>query len=205
MKNMTRGISLLLAMVAISGVHAGQPAPGVAGVEVFAKQNPGKRAVTDAHGSFALEGLAPGSYTVTFRSRPAKDTKTPAKTTMMVASTYAIKLQVGTQSVNQGGFSGARLERGVDFPVQLGTDAKIRGQVLGVGYKKMIWIAAEVGSHMSGHWVEADSKEAARFNTNRVSGDDLRKNLQMAPDPHQEGFQGGDSMSKLSGISSPGK
>jgi hypothetical protein len=53
----------------------------------------------------------------------------------------------------------------------------------------MVWIAPEVGSHFPGHWVEADSKEAAAHNSVRISGDDFRNNAQRAPDPHQEGFQ----------------
>ena len=54
----------------------------------------------------------------------------------------------------------------------------------------MVWIAAEIGSHMPGHWVEADSKEASALNRVHVSVDDVRNNLQMARDPHQEGFPG---------------
>lgn len=54
----------------------------------------------------------------------------------------------------------------------------------------MVWIAAEIGSHMPGHWVDADSKEAAARNTVRVSNDDFRNNMQKANDPHQEGFAG---------------
>lgn len=52
----------------------------------------------------------------------------------------------------------------------------------------MVWIAAEIGSHMQGHWVEADSKEAAAHNTVKVTNHDFQNSMQRAPDPHQEGW-----------------
>jgi hypothetical protein len=72
----------------------------------------------------------------------------------------------------------------------VGSGAKVRGQVLAGAVKKMVWIAAALGSHMPGHWADADSKEASAYNRVGVNNDDLRNNLQMARDPHQEGFPG---------------
>ncbi|HEY5074276.1 MAG TPA: hypothetical protein VII34_06220, partial [Pyrinomonadaceae bacterium] len=57
-----RGTLLLFIVFAGSTVYAGQPAPGVAGVEVVVKQSPAKRAVTDARGNFVLDALPSGSY-----------------------------------------------------------------------------------------------------------------------------------------------
>jgi hypothetical protein len=203
MKNITRGILLSTVLFAMPVVY-GEAPKGVAGVAVGVKQNPTKRTVTDAGGNFSLEGLPAGSYTLTIRPQKAKDTKMASTTKAIVAMSYAIKVEGTKRSVNQS-LTSDKLLAGVDVPVEVGAGARVRGQVVATGLKKMVWIAPEVGSHFSGHWVEADSKEAAAHNTNRVSGDDFRKYLQMAPDPHQEGFKGADNISKLSGISNPGK
>jgi hypothetical protein len=199
MKNMTRSILLLSILFAIPAVY-GQNPKGVAGVAVSVKQNPSKHSVTDARGSFSFEGLPAGSYILTFRVQKAKDTKTVSTTQAIVATSYSIKVEGGTRPITQK-LTSDSLIAGVDVPVQLGGGAKLRGQVLAGGLKKMVWIAPEVGSHFPGHWVEADSKEAAAHNTNRISNDDVRNNLQRPIDPHQEGFNGPNSSS----IMVPGK
>ena len=188
MKNMIRSILLLSVLLAMPIVY-GQAPKGVAGVGVVVKQNPTKRTVTDARGNFSLEGLPAGSYTLTIRPQKAQDTKTASTTKVTVATSYSIKVEGTKRPVNQT-LTSDKLLAGVDVPVEVGTGAKVRGQVLAGGLKKMVWIAAELGSHMSGHWVEADSKEASAHNTVRVSNDDFRNNMQMARDPHQEGFPG---------------
>jgi hypothetical protein len=187
----THGILLLSVIVAMPDVYGQAPPPpkGVAGVNVVVKQNPTKRSVTDARGSFSLEGLPAGSYTLTFRPQKAKDTKTASTTKAIVASSYSIKVDGTKRPITKSGLTSDALLAGLDVPVEVGAGAKVRGQVLAGGLKKMVWIAPEVGSHFSGHWVDADSKEAAAHNSERVSGEDFRNNMQRAPDPHQEGFQ----------------
>ena len=69
MKILPRSILLLFVFFAIP-VAYGQTPKGVAGVAVTIKQNPNKRAVTDARGAFAFEGLAPGSIKVEGVSHP---------------------------------------------------------------------------------------------------------------------------------------
>src|SRR6476660_962874 len=203
MKNITLTILSLLIVFAMP-IAYGQAPKGVAGVVVTVKQNPAKRSVTDSSGSFSLEGLPAGSYNLIFRAQKAKDTQTVSTTKAVIATSYSIKVEGGTRSITQKLTSDSLLA-GADLPIQLGAGARLRGQVLAGALKKMVWIAPEPGSHFPGHWVEADSKEAAAHNSQRVSGDDFRNNLQMAPDPHQEGFHGADNMSKLSGISNPGR
>jgi hypothetical protein len=193
MKNMTRGILLLLlsvlfTMPAAYGQAPAQAPKGVAGVDVMVKQNPSKRTVTDARGNFSLQGLPAGSYTLTIRPQKAKDTKTASTTNVIVATSYSIKIEGTKRAVSKSGLTSDTLLAGVDVPVELGAGANVRGQVLAGGQKKMVWIAAEVGSHMPGHWVDADSKEAAGRNSARINGDDVRNNLMRAPDPHQEGW-----------------
>jgi hypothetical protein len=189
MKHIIRGILLFAVLFGLPVLY-GQPPKGVAGVSVVVKQNPAKRTVTDARGSFSLEGLPAGSYTLTIRPQKANDTKTASTTKAIVATSYSIKVEGVKRPITQSGLTSDKLLAGVDVPLELGTGAKVRGQVLAGGLKKMVWIAPEVGSHFPGHWVDADSKEAATHNTVRVSNDDFRNNMQMARDPHQEGFPG---------------
>lgn len=189
MKNMMRSIFLLLVAFTAPAIYGGQPAPGVAGVDVVVKQIPSKKAVTDLHGNFALDGLPAGSYTLTVRGRRASQISSTTASKVVVASSYSIKVEGIKRSVNQSGLTSNRLLAGVEIPVEVGAGAKVRGQVSAGAFKKMVWVAAELGSHMPGHWVDADSKEAAAHNTVRASTDDIRNNLR-APDPHQEGFGG---------------
>ena len=185
---MTRAILLLSILFAVPVVN-GQAPKGVGGVGVVVKQNPSKRTVTDARGSFSLEGLPAGSYTLTVRPQNARDIKMASTTKAIVASSYSIKVEGTKRPVSQT-LTSDKLLAGVEIPVEVGAGAKVRGQVLAGGLKKMVWIAAETGSHIPGHWVDADSKEASAHNTLRISNDDMRE-LQLARDPHQEGFPGG--------------
>lgn len=191
MKKMICGILVVLVAFATSVVNAGQPPPGVAGVDVFVKQNPKKVSVTDARGNFALDGLAPGSYTLSFRAKAAKDVKPASTSKAIVATTYSIKIEGTKRSVTQTGLTSNKLLAGIDFAIEVGAGAKVRGQVLAGGVKKMVWIPAALGSNIPGHWAEEDSKEASNRNRVDVSNDDFRNNLQRAPDPHQEGGPSG--------------
>lgn len=68
MKHMTCGIVFLLVALATPVIYGGEPARGVAGVDVIVKQKPSDHAITDARGNFAIEALAVGSCTLTFRA-----------------------------------------------------------------------------------------------------------------------------------------
>ena len=188
MKKIICSIVLACVAFATSVVYGGQP--GVAGVDVFVKQMPAKKSVTDAHGNFALDGLAPGSYTIAFRAKAAKDVKPASTSKAVVATTYSIKIDGTKRSVNQTGLTSDKLLAGVDIAVQVGAGAKVRGQVLAGGVKKMVWIPGALGSNIPGHWAEEDSKEASMHNRVNMSTEDFRNNMQNHTDPHQEGFGG---------------
>ena len=174
MKNMIYGFLCLFVAFATSVVQGGQPAPGVAGVDVFVKQMPAKRSVTDAHGNFALDGLAPGSYTIAFRSRKANDAPSVTTSKVTIASTYSIKIEGTKRAVNQSGLTSDKLLAGVNVAVEVGPGAKVRGQVLAGELKKMVWIAQEPGSHIPGHWAEAGSKEATAHNTQVLNANEMK-------------------------------
>lgn len=181
MKNMTRSILLLFVAFAASAIYGGQPAPGVAGVDVVVKQNPSKRTATDARGNFVLDALPPGPCTLGFRARKAKDTKNTPTDKVTVAASYSIKIEGTKRSVNQSDLTSDKLLAGVDIAVEVGSGAKIRGQVLAGAIKKMVWIPKESGSNIPGHWAEEGSVAASRHNISKHSGDDLRDTMNRNP------------------------
>jgi hypothetical protein len=193
MKNMTRSILLAWTVFAACAIYGGQ-SPGVAGVDVVVKQNPSKRTVTDSRGSFSLEGLPAGSYTLGFRAREAKDlTRTPewrnpkvSTDKVTVATSYSIKIDGTKRSVSKSGLTSENVLAGVDVPVEVGAGAKVRGQVAAGALKKMVWIPKEPGSNIPGHWAAADSAEAKakRSDTQTLSRDDLRE-LMSKGNPNQ--------------------
>ena len=176
MKSMTKiGVVFLLAAFAAS-VSYGEQARGVAGVDVVVKQNPSKRAMTDSRGNFAFDALPAGSYTLTFRSAKAKDTKTPTTTDKVtIATSYSIKIDGTKRSVNQSGLTSDSLLAGVDIRVEVGAGAKVRGQVAAGALKKMVWIPKEPGSNIPGHWAEAGTSAASASNSQTHTRDDMRE------------------------------
>jgi hypothetical protein len=164
MKNITRVILFCGVVFATSVSYGGQTPPGVAGVDVVVKQKPNKRDVTNAWGIFALEALPAGSYTLSFKARPAKDSKGRTGDKVVVATSYSIKIEGTKRPVNQSGLTSDRLVAGVDVVVEVGSGAKVRGQVLSGATKKWVWIPPVVGSSIPGHWAEEGSSEAAHHN-----------------------------------------
>lgn len=188
---MTRSILLVWAAFAACAIYGGQPAPGLAGVDVVVKQNPGKRVVTDAHGNFVLDALPPGSYTLAFRAGKVKPNPKAPADKVTVAESYSIKIEGTKRSVNQNGIPSNKLIAGVEIPVEIGSGARIRGRVAAGDLKKMVWIPKEPGSNIPGHWVAADSPEGnAAFHSNayEVTGDYIQKFLQGKNDDPGTGF-----------------
>jgi hypothetical protein len=175
MKRMTYGLAFLLVALAAPVIYGDQPGRGVRGVDVIVKQQPSDHAVTDARGNFALEALAAGTYTLTFRARKADDMHRSTPDKVIVATLYSIKIDGTKRAVNKTGLTTNDLLAGVDIDVNLGPGARIRGQVAAAAQKKMVWIPKEPGSNLPGHWVAEDSAEAKaarRFNAHpfRVEG-----------------------------------
>jgi hypothetical protein len=160
MKHMTRGIVFLLVALAAPVSYGGEPDRGVAGVDVIVKQRPRDSTVTDARGNFAIEALAAGSYTLTFRSRKAEDLHHSTSEKVIVATAYSIKIEGTKRTVNKTRLTSDDLLRGVDVVVDCGPGARINGQVASGALKNMIWISQEPGSNLPGHWVAEDSAEA---------------------------------------------
>lgn len=174
MKNMTGGLLFCVVAFAMPLSHGGQEASGVYGVDVVVKENPRKRDVTNADGYFVLEALPPGSYTVSFRARPAKDMPHSTGDKVIVADIYSIKIEGAKRPVTRTGLTSDKLLAGVDVAVEVGTGGKVRGQVRPTSSKKMVWIAHRTGSHVPGHWVEERSEEASAQNVLVLSPGDWK-------------------------------
>jgi hypothetical protein len=177
MKQMTRGIVFLLVALTTPVIYGGEPPQGVAGVDVIVKQRLSDRAVTDARGNFAIEALAGGSYTITFRARKAEDLHHSTSDKVIVATTYSIKIDGTKRAVNKSGLTTDNLLAGYDVDVDLGPGGRIRGQVAAVASKNMVWIPQETGSHVPGHWVEegsAEAKAALRHHVQQMSTEEVR-------------------------------
>jgi hypothetical protein len=181
MKSMTKLGAVLFAVFTTSASYGGEQPHGVADVDVVIKQNPRRRAVTDAGGNFALNTLPPGSYTLTFRAAKAKDTKSQTTNKVTVATSYSIKIDGTKRSVNQNGLTSDKIMAGIDVRIEVGANAKVRGQVAAGALKKMVWISQEPGSHIPGHWAEAGSAEAAAHPNSIHGADDMRDLMNRNP------------------------
>jgi hypothetical protein len=183
MKKLTFGIVIVISAFAASPLDGAEGPRGVAGVDVFVKQNPGKRATTNASGAFAFDGLPAGSYTLTFKAKKAQDTRTQSTTNVTVATSYSIRID-GARRVVKSGLTSDNLIGGFELRVD-GVGSNIRGQVMADALKKMVWIPKEPGSNIPGRWVAEGSPEAkAAFKSNAhgMSGDGQRRMMEKAAD-----------------------
>ena len=160
MKTITAGIALCLVAFATSVSYGGQEPTGVAAVNVALKQNPKKKVVTDAKGNFVLSGLPPGSYTLFVWGPSAKDLHQTTGNVMIVATSYAIKVEEAKRSANQNHLTSDQLIVGVDIPIQVGPSGNVRGRVLAEGLKRFVWVPQRPGTNLPGYWAEEGSAEA---------------------------------------------
>ena len=167
----------LLVTLATPVSYGGEPDRGVAGVDVIVKQRPSDRAVTDGRGNFAIEALAAGSYTLTFRARKGGDIPGSTSRKVIVAMSYSIKIDGTKRAVNKTGLTSDDLVA-VDVDVNLGPGARIRGQVAAGALKNMVWIPKEPGSNIPGRWVEegsVEAKAAGHHNAQQMRTEELQK------------------------------
>lgn len=174
MKNMTRGILFCVVALAASVSYGGQESGGVAAVNVALKQNPKKKAVTDAQGNFALSALPAGSYTLFVWARSAKDLQQTTSSVMIVATSYSIKIEGAKRSANLNNLASDKLISGVDIPIKVGPGGTVRGRVLAEGLKRFVWVPKTSDTNLPGHWAEEGSSEAVpSHNINQITRKDL--------------------------------
>lgn len=92
-----------------------------------------------------------------------------------MATSYSIKIEGTKRSVNQSSLTSDNLLAGVNIPVEVGSGAKIRGQVMAGGTKKMVWIPKEIGSNIPRHWEEEGSSAASARNSSVHSRRDMEQ------------------------------
>jgi hypothetical protein len=160
MKIMTRGILFCAVAFAASLSYGSEEPRGVAEVNVALKQNPKKKAVTDAQGNFVLSALPVGSYTLFVWGPSAKDLHQTTGSVMIVATSYSIKVEGAKRSADQNHLASDKLIAGVDIPVVVGPSGNVRGRVLAEGVKRFVWVPKISNSNLPGHWAEEGSAEA---------------------------------------------
>jgi len=173
MKTITTGIVFCTVALAASLTCGGEEPRGVAGVNAALKQNPKKKAVTDAQGNFILSVPA-GTYTLFVWGPSAKDLHQTTRTVMIVATAYSIKVEGAKRSANQNSITSDRLIAGVDIPVVVGPDGKVRGRVLAEGLKRFVWVPQRPGTNLPGYWAEEGSAEAVpSHNVTQITRKDM--------------------------------
>lgn len=165
MKTVFRHILLALLLVVVTAAYAGVPA-----IDVTVSDSKGKLAFkgqTNAKGTFSTGKLAPGQYTVQFN----------AKKGAVENGSYAIVVSAGKKKVSAADVVGSKFAAGgVAMKVPVGNGLNITGQVAAGGGdvvtdgsrkvkvmkgKRYVWVGAETGSNMGGHWVEEGSVPAS--------------------------------------------
>ncbi|HMJ06694.1 MAG TPA: carboxypeptidase-like regulatory domain-containing protein [Chthoniobacterales bacterium] len=193
MKTLARQLVVVLTISLVSAAYGGLP---VAGVEVMVQPNEGSnyvpRAVTNAQGKFAIEGLAPGKYNVAFQ--PAKGNGKPAPHRAVVGDAYSITITGAAKPFAQTNIASKKFAKGIYTTLEVRAGAKIRGQVTADKASTMVWIDKELGSHIPGHWADANSAEAkaaGHSNTVHISREGVNQAIGDHVGFHQEGWKVG--------------
>src|ERR1041385_8037007 len=100
--------------------YSEKEAPGVAGVDVIVKQMPNRRDVTNSWGIFALDPLPAGSYTLSFKARPANKSKGSTSDKVIVATLYSIKIEGTKHPIQKTALTSDKLVAGVEIAVEVG-------------------------------------------------------------------------------------
>lgn len=135
----------------------------------------GFQGATDANGTFATGSLPPGHYVVQFY----------AKSGAVKNNRYLLVVSAGKKKVVATGVSGETFAGGgAAMKVNVGSNLKITGQVADeqmavregdekyrvVGGQRFVWVTTELGSNISGRWVEANSASARNITLIRADG-----------------------------------
>jgi hypothetical protein len=154
---------------------------GVPPLEVTVFDTAGKvefKGAANADGTFTTANLQPGHYVVQFNTKSAAAKR----------NRYLVVVSAGKKKVVATGVSGEMfMGSGAAVKVNVGTGLRITGQVAneeivgreaGVNYKvvggqRFVWVPTELGSNVSGRWVEEGSVPAR--NITLIGRDGIKK------------------------------
>jgi hypothetical protein len=138
----------------------------------------GFKGATNADGTFTTANLRPGHYVVQLNTKSAAAKR----------NQYLVVVSAGKKKVIATGVPGEIfMGSGAAMRVNVGTSLKITGQVAneeivgqkeGVNYRvvggqRFVWVPAELGSNVSGRWVEEGSVPAR--NITLIGKDGIKK------------------------------
>jgi len=170
----TAACALLLGIA--SPVFAGVPPLEVTVFDTGGKV--GFKGAANADGTFATATLQPGHYVVQFNTKSATAKR----------NHYLVVVSVGKKKVVATGVPGETfMGSGAAVKVNVGGGSKITGQVAneeiegreaGVNYRvvggqRFVWVTSELGSNVSGRWVEENSATAR--NITLIGKDGIKK------------------------------
>jgi len=172
MKHVIRiALFLLVFLIASSGFAASRMKVTVfnaAGKVAF-------KGATGDGGTFATESLQPGKYIVQFNSTTAA----------VKGQEYGLVISAGKKKVIAGSVAGEKfLGGGVAMRIEVGSGLRITGLIgsaLNVRVdpktgERLVWLRPQIGTHMPGRWVRADSPEIVpAFNSGEMRLEDVIK------------------------------
>lgn len=149
--------TVVIGLVVTSGSFAYAAVPEMRVTVSDASGYAAYKGATDSNGAFVTGSLKPGHYVVQFN----------AKRNDVGGNNYALVVSAGKKKVVADAVSGEKFAGGgVAMRIEVAAGGNIVGQVASdlrammKDGRFMVWIPQQIGSHLAGHWTEANSAEA---------------------------------------------
>ncbi len=145
---------------------------------VDASRNVAFKGRTSADGTFATTHLQPGHYVVQFNAKSASSTRDQFLVVISAGKKKVVATGVSGETFSGGGAAmKVNLERGLQITGQLASEQRLPSEVGAnyrvVGGQRFVWVTAQLGSNLGGHWVEAGA--APSVNVTRLGIEVIRR------------------------------